>query len=247
MTFPARSLPTTQEESVTDQPPASADPNADEVARLWWTPVPHADDAEHIRQAWPELAAALDRLCVTPAGPRPSPDPTLLDDIRAYLRQPDDGPRTARGMLHRAAHQLDRPGVQSQPAEQRPEPSGPTQGGTPLADFVEHFRTDLVYAAPETWPGRISGFLDDLVARYNPLIEGTAEEAVIDVPSEPTQEQLLALRQRHPVPWRPDVFAFGSVLADARGDEVDTTGLEQLVADAVNAHVGNAHHTEETR
>lgn len=35
-----------------------------------------------------------------------------------------------------------------------------------LADFAEHFRTDLVYAAPETWPGRIAAFLDDLIARY---------------------------------------------------------------------------------
>jgi hypothetical protein len=35
-----------------------------------------------------------------------------------------------------------------------------------LAEFVEWFRNDLAYAAPETWPGRIQWFLDELPKRY---------------------------------------------------------------------------------
>lgn len=38
--------------------------------------------------------------------------------------------------------------------------------GQTLTQFVEWFRTDLVYKAPEEWPSRISWFLDTLVTRY---------------------------------------------------------------------------------
>jgi hypothetical protein len=36
----------------------------------------------------------------------------------------------------------------------------------PLEQFVEWFRDDLAYKAPETWPGHVSWFLDTLVERY---------------------------------------------------------------------------------
>jgi hypothetical protein len=35
-----------------------------------------------------------------------------------------------------------------------------------LPQFVEWFRTDLVYKAPEDWPANISWFLDTLVQRF---------------------------------------------------------------------------------
>lgn len=35
-----------------------------------------------------------------------------------------------------------------------------------VPEFAEWFRNDLAYKAPETWPGHISWFLDELVRRY---------------------------------------------------------------------------------
>lgn len=40
----------------------------------------------------------------------------------------------------------------------------------PLKEFVEWFREDLLYKAPEVWPGHVKWFLDELIARY-----GTAD------------------------------------------------------------------------
>lgn len=116
---------------------------------------------------------------------------------------------------------------------------------TPLADFVQHFRTGLLYAAPETWADRIYPFLDELVARYNPLIEGTVEQAEPGEPPRcprprPDNAQLVELRRQHPTPWRVDEDYDGQ-LVDALNQEVTTSGIEQLVADAVNALVGAAH------
>lgn len=53
-----------------------------------------------------------------------------------------------------------------------------------LPEFVDWFRHDLVYKAPEEWPGRISWFLSTLLDRY-----GNAPDLSPDV-LEPTRKQL---------------------------------------------------------
>ena len=35
-----------------------------------------------------------------------------------------------------------------------------------LHEFVEWFRNDIAYKAPEQWPGRITWFLDEVKERY---------------------------------------------------------------------------------
>lgn len=42
----------------------------------------------------------------------------------------------------------------------------PAAGGQTLEQFVEWFRNDLAYKAPETWPRHVSWFLNTLVHRY---------------------------------------------------------------------------------
>lgn len=86
-------------------------------------------------------------------------------------------------------------------------------------------------------------------------LEQAAAEARADEPApttcprpRPTNGQLVELRRTHPVPWRVENPDVEPLLVDALGQEIWTaTGIEQLVADAVNALVANAHHTEETR
>lgn len=42
-----------------------------------------------------------------------------------------------------------------------------------LEQFVEWFRTDLLYKAPEEWPGRIAWFLDELTRRYGAVYQAS--------------------------------------------------------------------------
>ncbi len=44
--------------------------------------------------------------------------------------------------------------------------TGGTVNGMSLPEFVDWFRDDLTYRAPEGWPGAVSWFLEDLVQRY---------------------------------------------------------------------------------
>jgi len=40
-----------------------------------------------------------------------------------------------------------------------------------LHEFVEWFRNDIAYKAPEQWPGRITWFLDEVKNRYGNVQE----------------------------------------------------------------------------
>jgi hypothetical protein len=46
---------------------------------------------------------------------------------------------------------------------------------TALSKFVEWFRTDLVYKAPEEWPGNVAWFLDEVVRRFGSTAPETSE------------------------------------------------------------------------
>lgn len=45
-----------------------------------------------------------------------------------------------------------------------------------LHEFVEWFRNDIAYVAPELWPGRITWFLDEVKERYASVEQLEEEE-----------------------------------------------------------------------